>query len=249
MDDDENRGDGPLAALDPTGILTELTLALQSPASFEAAMNEVVTLAERRIPGVGAASITLIDDGAGTVASTETLATELDERQYSAGWGPCLYAGEFGQLARMDDSANETRWPDFAEAAVAAGVGSSLSAPLPSQQHISGALNLYAYEPHAFDEPSSRLAESFAAHVALMLAQAFNYTDASRQAATLQEAMHSRAVIEQAKGILMAARECGADEAFDILVRQSQTRHVKLRDVAAQLVAQASGHPTTFDGV
>jgi GAF domain-containing protein len=235
-------------ALDPTGILRELTETLQAPASFEAAMGDVADLVRRRLPGADAVSITLIDGGPGTVASTDSFATELDERQYRDGWGPCLEAAEYQQTAVMPDSGEETRWPDFARSAVALGVGSSLSAPLPSQQHISGALNIYAKKPHAFDEQSRRLAESLGAHVSLALVQSFNYTDAARRADSLLEAMRSRAVIEQAKGILMAARELSASQAFDLLVATSQSEHRKLRDVAAGLVSRASGHPASFDG-
>jgi len=53
--------------------------------------------------------------------------------------------------------------------------------------------------------------------------------------------MESRAVIEQAKGIIMGDRRCGADEAFAILTKISQDSNRKLRDVAAALVAQVGG--------
>jgi AmiR/NasT family two-component response regulator len=59
--------------------------------------------------------------------------------------------------------------------------------------------------------------------------------------------MRSRAVIEQAKGILMAARRLTADEAFQVLVQLSQTRNVKLREIAARVVSQASGHEVHVD--
>ena len=229
--------------LDPTGVLAELGRRLQSPRSFEAAMNDVVGLACQRIEGCDAVSITLIDDGPGTIASTSGFATELDERQDEAGWGPCLAAAEYGQTIGVDDVTEETAWPEFIRSAGSIGLGSSLSVPVPFQQHIGGALNFYATRPHAFDRDSQQLAEAFAAHAALALAQAFNLTHATSQAATLQEAMRSRAVIEQAKGIYMAARQCTADEAFDILIHLSQTSHRKLRDVAAEVVSRASSHP------
>jgi GAF domain-containing protein len=189
----------------------------------------------------------LIDDGPGTVASTDEFATELDERQYAAGWGPCLAAAESGQIVAVDEVASETNWPEFIKAANAVGLGSSLSVPLPVQQHITGALNVYSKTAHAFDTSDRRLARSFATHAALALAQAYNHTHAARQAETLQEAMRSRAVIEQAKGILMAARQCSDDEAFDVLVRLSQSQHRKLREVAADVVSRASAQPISAD--
>jgi AmiR/NasT family two-component response regulator len=59
----------------------------------------------------------------------------------------------------------------------------------------------------------------------------------------LQHALASRAVIDQALGIIMGQNRCTADEAFDILRATSQNRNVKLRDVAAAMVAAVSGHP------
>lgn len=56
----------------------------------------------------------------------------------------------------------------------------------------------------------------------------------------LREAMRSRAAIEQAKGILMGARRCSADEAFSLLATLSQTTNTKLRDVAVALVSDAT---------
>lgn len=56
------------------------------------------------------------------------------------------------------------------------------------------------------------------------------------EVAGLTEALESRDVIGQAKGILMASQGISADEAFNILRRASQRLNVKLRDVAAQVV-------------
>jgi GAF domain-containing protein len=165
----------------------------------------------------------------------------MDERQYDAGWGPCLDAAASGELLYVDDVNGETRWSDYIAKAKEEGVGSSMSAALPAQQDITGALNVYAVEPHAMTEQSRDLARSFADHAALAIAHAHAYTDVAHQAEMLREAMRSRAVIEQAKGIFMAARQCGPDEAFDVLVHLSQARHVKLREVAAQVVSHASG--------
>jgi GAF domain-containing protein len=171
----------------------------------------------------------------------------MDERQYAAGWGPCLDAATSGGLLAVDDAATETRWPQFTEKARELGVGSSVSAPLPTQQHAGGSLNIYSTAPHSFDDPGRVLARSFADHAALAMAHAYRYTHAAHQAESLREAMRSRAVIEQAKGILMAARGLHSDDAFDVLVQLSQTRHIKVRKLAAQIVSQASGHPVSID--
>jgi AmiR/NasT family two-component response regulator len=62
----------------------------------------------------------------------------------------------------------------------------------------------------------------------------------ARLATGLAEAMRSRAVIEQAKGILIGDKRVSADEAFALLVRMSQNANVKVRDVAQRLVDERS---------
>ena len=62
------------------------------------------------------------------------------------------------------------------------------------------------------------------------------YESSARLADQLREALASRGLIEQAKGILMANEHCGEDEAFDILRRASQRTNRKLRDIARQVV-------------
>jgi AmiR/NasT family two-component response regulator len=59
----------------------------------------------------------------------------------------------------------------------------------------------------------------------------------AQELAGLRRAMESRAVIEQAKGIVMGATGCDAKAAFQVLVRQSQHENRKLRDVAEELVS------------
>src|SRR4051794_6452009 len=118
---------------------------------------------------------------------------------------------------------------------------SSLSLPLPIQKHVTGALNFYARDVDAFNEQTIELAETFAAQAAVAVANAQLFEATAALAQQMQEAMANRAVIEQAKGIVMSERRCSADEAFDVLVRRSQTSHTKLRDVAQEVVDEASG--------
>jgi AmiR/NasT family two-component response regulator len=81
------------------------------------------------------------------------------------------------------------------------------------------------------------LAQAFAAYAAVALANAYVYHSTADLARHLRTAMDSRAVIEQAKGIIMAERRCTADEAFEFLTGVSQETNRKVRDVAAALVA------------
>jgi AmiR/NasT family two-component response regulator len=85
------------------------------------------------------------------------------------------------------------------------------------------------------------LAETFATYAAVAVANAALYTSTAALASQMQQAVKSRAVIDQAKGILMAQHRYSGDEAFAGLVRLSQQRNIKLRDVAQSIVDHVAG--------
>jgi GAF domain-containing protein len=135
--------------------------------------------------------------------------------------------------------AAEERWPEFTRQAFDRGVRSTLSIPLPVQRQVIGALNLYASESHRFDAGVVvELADNFGAYAAVAIANTRLYLSAASLAEQMQAAMTSRAVIEQAKGMLMVQRQCNAEDAFDILVAMSQQTHRRLRHVATALVQE-----------
>ncbi len=133
-------------------------------------------------------------------------------------------------------------YPEFARAARAHGVGSVLSLPLVAGDVGLGALNLYAPAGMAFSTEDEAVGLELAAAAAIVLANASAYWGASLLGEQLTEAMRSRAVIEQAKGMLMArSPELSPDDAFDLLRRASQRENVKLREIAQRIVDRKSG--------
>jgi hypothetical protein len=54
----------------------------------------------------------------------------------------------------------------------------------------------------------------------------------------LQQAVQSRDLIGQAKGIIMATMRCTADEAFALLTRQSQAENRKISEIAAEIASR-----------
>lgn len=203
-------------------------------------LTRITDIAGRSVPGASAVSITLIDDGIpNTAASTGEVARELDERQYAAGHGPCLDAARYAHEMPILDMATESRWPDYTPRAIELGVLSSLAIPLPLREAVIGAMNLYAAQPHAFDADAERVARTFASYAAITIYNAQIFADNSVLAVQMQEALASRAVIEQAKGIVMGSRRCTADEAFGVLRTLSQVSNTKLRVVAQALVDTA----------
>jgi transcriptional regulator with GAF, ATPase, and Fis domain len=111
--------------------------------------------------------------------------------------------------------------------------------PLVVNDRPVGAFNIYSLDPHAFPDDTVNAAEDLALYAAVVLSNAGLYFNASARAEQMTEAMRSRAIIEQAKGMLMVSRRCDADEAFTILVGLSQQTHRKLHVVAQTLVDHA----------
>jgi GAF domain-containing protein len=228
--------------LEPNEAFAELGRIKLADTDIDAVLDKIADLAQRAIPGADEVSVTLMrGKGAHTAAFTGDLALACDERQYKRGHGPCLDAANTAATLLIDDMAQETRWPDYTQSAAKAGAHSSLSVGLPVHEAVTGALNVYATKPDAFDDDAIMIAQTFAGYAAVALANAHLYDTQATLAQHMQAAMEHRAVIEQAKGIIMAERRCTPDEAFQILTKLSQDTNRKLRDVATALVASAHG--------
>jgi GAF domain-containing protein len=200
-------------------------------------LQRVAGLAKETIPGVDEASVTLMKNGKPrTIAFTGPLAVHLDERQYEQGFGPCLDAAVAGSLVIIPDTTTETTYKDFAEVAARQGVTHTLSMGLPFATSTIGGLNLYGTSGEPYDDSSIELTGAFAGYAAIALANAAALADALDEVAGMRTAMQTRAVIEQAKGILMRDNRCTADEAFRMLVQASNLSNRKLRDIALSLV-------------
>jgi GAF domain-containing protein len=220
-------------------ILRELSRVVLVDRTLTDVLTEVTRIAAQGIPGAEATSITLLrDEKAFTAAHHGEMALAADELQYEKGSGPCMDAGRGGVLLRVDDMRTEQRWPDYVAHVQQTGVRSSLSVPLPYQGSWIGALNNYSTRPAAFADPDSlRAGLDVAEVVAVAVANADAHHQLGEQTRNMRLAMESRAVIEQAKGVLMAQRHVDADQAFEILREASQRYNRKLRDIALGIVA------------
>jgi GAF domain-containing protein len=213
--------------------LGRLTLGEHSMATL---LQAVVDTAASTLPGHLEASISLlVDNKPSTAVHTGQLALDLDESQYGRGHGPCLHAATSGELVEIADAQVDARWPDYTPRAVERGSLSSLSVPLPMSD-VHGALNIYAEQAHAFDEDARSTATRFAPYAAVAINNMSAYQNARDIADHLQTALRSRAVIDQAKGILMERHRLTPDQAFQALAKASQHTNRKLRDIADHLV-------------
>jgi GAF domain-containing protein len=214
------------------------TLSLRE-LSMESLLQSVADQATTVLPGGLEASVTLLVKGLpSTVASTGGVAVDLDEAQYQYGDGPCLHAASTGEAAEIVDTRTDSRWPEYARRATERGNRSSLSVPLviDEDERVFGSLNLYAPEPGAFDEDSRAAAMAFGPYAAVAAGNVYAYQSARTTADNLQAALESRAVIEQAKGILIERYKVTPDHAFRLLAVASMNANRKLRHVAEDLV-------------
>jgi GAF domain-containing protein len=199
----------------------------------------VSELACQVLPADFAGITMLIDGKPSTGVFTDREAPEIDEAQYSSGQGPCLDAFQHQRVNRIDSTADDQRWPDFAKMAFAHGILATLSVPVIARGQSLGALNLYSHQAKAFDDHSVDRIETFARQAAIVLANAQVYWDARQLNENLQQAMASRATIDYAVGIVMAGGGRSPDEAFQVLVRASQRENRKLREIADEIVTGA----------
>jgi GAF domain-containing protein len=206
---------------------------------------EMITEAVTTADHVG---ITLMVDGAlKTSVFTHPEVPEIDRAQYRTGAGPCVDAYRTGKIHVIRSTLEPGSWQEFRDSAARHGVLSTLSLPLIVHDQPLGALNLYAEVEDAFGEEDQRVAELFAAQAAFVLANAQAYWDARTLSENLEQAMASRATIEQAKGMIMSTMRCNADQAMRLLIQQSQAQNIKVRDIADEIVRNASRSSPTSD--
>ncbi|MGW7613581.1 GAF and ANTAR domain-containing protein [Streptomyces sp. NPDC054766] len=178
-----------------------------------------------------------------TVVSAGPAAPALDEKQYGQDDGPCLQAARTGNEVMVLDMLAETRWDGYPAYAAAHGIRSSLSLPIADRTETVGALNLYAGPPRAFESMDLAVLRSLAAQATGAIRLAQRLADTQAFAEQMRAAMQSRAVIDQALGMVMAQRHCTEDAAFGILRSVSQHRNIKLRELCAEMITNLTGRP------
>ena len=224
--------------------LTELQSILLDTEGVEEFVDGVAEATARHVGPATSATITLRRDGRPTlVGASDPRAAECDEVEYAAGAGPCLEAIDTGRTVHVPDLAQETRWPSWRAAAHAQGFGSAAALPRTVRPGVAIAVNLYAPAPHAWSHSAMAVADLYADQVARALVLCLRNADQAELNADLRAALVSRAVIDQAIGVIMAENRCGPDDAMTILRTASRHRKLKVRDVAASVVEGVAGRP------
>jgi ANTAR domain len=204
-------------------------------------LKKLAELAAWQVPACSGAHAAVWRDGEViSSAATHPDLADLADVQLKTGRGPIVSAADAGAGVSCPDTLDESRWPEFAEAALRCGVRCSLHLvrELPRGALV---LSLFSVRPGVLDEGSDPVADMLAAFGSAMLTNATAYDQAQRTASQLKDAVVARSVVDQAKGILMHALSCDADEALRRLRAESQRRHVKVTEVATEVVAAHSG--------
>jgi transcriptional regulator with GAF, ATPase, and Fis domain len=224
---------------DPSAArFAEIARSLFTQPTVATTLQRIVDTAALTIDGCdGAGVLLIIRRRIVAGAWSNELVREIEEMEYEIGEGPCVDAIWKRPTFESSDLRDEmSLWPTFTARALDAGVESMLAFRLFASEETLGALDLYSHRRGAFDESARAFGTVFAAHAALALAGAQIHARDLAEADGLQEALVTRDVIGQAKGILMATRHVDADAAFDLLRMTSQKRNVKLRALAEQVI-------------
>nr|WP_267306964.1 GAF and ANTAR domain-containing protein [Mycobacterium barrassiae] len=217
--------------------IAELVQALHSrtDADSETVIAELAEHAAVEVPGAQYAGITVTRNRKhiDTPAATHIYPMLLDKVQQRHGEGPCLTAAWEEKTIHVADLEHDDRFPRYRQDALAeTPIRSIMAFQLFIAGETMGALNVYAEQPHAFDDESRTIGLIFAAHSSV----AWN---SARRDEHFKKALASRDTIGQAKGMIMERYGVDAVQAFELLRKLSQDSNVPLIKVAGQLVADS----------
>jgi transcriptional regulator with GAF, ATPase, and Fis domain len=203
------------------------------PTEMASALDELTVTAVQYVPAAQYAGITVVDgrgrlDTQSSIGRYPSLLDVIEQRHQA---GPCLQAVRHHHTVRVDDLDTDTRWPNYQRDALAqTPIHSVLSYRLAANHRTLGALNFYAERPNAFDNESETLGFVYATHAAL----AWN---ALRRDIQFRDALASRDIIGQAKGMLMERHQINAEAAFDLLRQLSQESNTPVAELSRRIAA------------
>ena len=186
------------------------------------------------------AGVTLVHDGQQrfVTAAVDAIA-DIERAQEHWQKGPCIDAvASAAPVAVPDIAAGDAskRWPDYTIAAKTAGIQAVAGIPMLAEEVAIGAVNLYDSQPRDWSAEDLRVASVFASIATGYLAHASAAQQQQRTSEQLQQALNTRLIIEQAKGVLATTRETTVDDAFDRLRKYAREHNARIHDVARGVV-------------
>jgi transcriptional regulator with GAF, ATPase, and Fis domain len=194
-------------------------------------------LADRcvKVLGVSAAGVMLASPNGDLrlVASSSEAMRVVELFELQAQEGPCLDAFRTGERVQHENlHAGSGRWPRFSTVALEAGFQSAFALPLRLRDTTIGALNVFNVAQIPMDEADALVARAFADLATISVLQTRAADETQRVNEQLTNALTSRVVIEQAKGVVFERAGIDMTEAFSRLRRYARNNNLRLTDVA-----------------
>ena len=175
-----------------------------------------------------------------SVAATDDRFAHLEELQIRHQEGPCIQAYDLKELIGATDLEQEDRWPMFSRAAVKRDVRAVLASPLPYNQHAVGVVAVLSEQSRPWSPANELALLAFTDLAALLIASVLQGQRQTELADQLQGALHSRRLIEQAKGVLMGTQGVPARDAYAQLRSKARSERRKLIEVCAELIEKSA---------
>ena len=228
------------ASKDLSESLSELSRLLTEGRHLDETVTSVAEFAVRAVPCADGAAVAVNHHGGAPTIGTSALFVQgIEHLQFTLQEGPCISAVADRTPQVSGSLGGEQRWRRFGPRVSRLGVHSVLAVPLSLPDRVLGSLSLYARSKDAFGDEAVNVAERFAIPAAVTAANAQVLAQAQRAVGQLTEALTSRATIDQAIGILMTRTGASPREAFERLRDMSQAEHIKVADLAHQIVDEA----------
>lgn len=199
-------------------------------------------LAERvtQLLGLAGAGVSLIMDGKiSVVTSPDVVLRALERVQEPRKMGPCLASASSREVIAIADLTTSERaraWVRYQECAQKAGIRAVAAIPMVADGKGIGAVGLYSSAPREWSEQDVTTARVLTDVATGYLVQAFEIERQQRLTSQLQRALDSRIVIEQAKGMLAAAKTISIEQAFDALRQHSRDHNANIHELADAIV-------------
>ncbi|MEV4200767.1 GAF and ANTAR domain-containing protein [Micromonospora globbae] len=229
-----------VGVLETAALLRELTAGLIAATDFDEALTALVRITRDAVAGVSWCGFTALRAGepAAAAASDPRLAG-LDDLRHGPDT-PAMDAIRRREMVLSENLRHERRWPDWTPRAVDLGVRGVISAPLDVDDHVLGAVNLYAGAADALTPQHQLTAMLLAEHAGLLLAAVRDRARQLEAAGERDASLLDGGVVGQAIGVIMTQRGCPAEEALEVLRTAASSLDIPLREVAERLVRTVS---------
>jgi GAF domain-containing protein len=218
--------------------LSRFAVVLPARYDLEAALVEL-TKSIIAVLGVSGSGVTMAEAGRlHFVTAVSHASGELERNQEEFQAGPCRDAFDTGVVVRVTDVREEVaRWPEFSAAALRVGVAGVAGIPMRLADEVIGALNIYSSEPREWTDDDISVAVVLADVATSYVVNASKLRQQEQLSEQLQEALISRIVIEQAKGITAQQNSVSIDNAYQLMRRHARNNNASLRVVAEAIVS------------